>query len=275
MNLNTNNIILILISLAIITILFVYIAYQISQNTKTINLTQTANGNTITGIGLACAPGQCVTNVYNGAKTCPQISVESLIANPLNEVCNDKFTCTSLRTPYSMQSDGSTSISGVCELGSVCRCLNKIYCANNILTVFKINNGNLYDSIANRRLTVLQDTFQSNTTTTVSGGNANLNNLIIENPVSEFCTISNSLLPNLAPGTCNNLNTGLPTDLSKCMNLNPCAAGTLAFLPDNLDDFKTADLDITPLACVYGKPCPVGKFALWDNINYKITCVNI
>ena len=109
----------------------------------------------------------------------------------------------------------------------------------------------------------------------MSGPNANINKLEISNPLTEFCTISNTWLKNLAPGTCNNLDPTNLTDLSKCMNKNPCVAGTLAFLPDNIEQFKPIDSDITPMSCMYGTPCPVGFLAAWDNVNYKIRCVQI
>jgi hypothetical protein len=236
--------------------------------------TQTATGQTISGVGIGCSPGQCTTNIYNGSKTCPQLSTTSLIANPSIEVCNDKFICNNLRTPYSLQSDGSSNINGICESGIVCRCINKLYCSNNVLTIFKTTNGNVYTDLQGQRLTITQNTGLNNSVS-LTGPNANINKLTITDPLTEFCTISNSWLPNLAPGVCNTLDTSNLTQLSKCMNLNPCVAGTLAFIPENIEEFKPTDSDITPMSCVYGIPCPVGFLAAWDNVNYRIRCVQI
>ena len=182
----------------------------------------------INGLGLACSEGQCVTNIYNGSKICPQVTNGVLLADPSIEICNSQYLCDNPLTPYALQSDGSTDSNGICQMGVTCRCLRNPQCSSNIISVFTTSNGTVYQSFQEQRITIAQTLVQSNPNAT--GTFIQSPNFDDVNPLINFCTITNSWLNNLSPGICNDTNYSDPLSVATCQR-NPCIAGTLAFIP--------------------------------------------
>lgn len=267
--------VVIVIIVAIIILAFaLFIIYNTrSVNTTVIDRTRVANGNVINGIGIACPIGSCVTNIYNGSKICPVLETGSLIADPSFEICNSKFLCDNPLTPYALLSDGSTDNNGICQTGIACRCLRLPQCSSNIVSVFSTSNGTPYQSFANQRITITQTLVQSPTNVTTTGTLSP--NFQISDPLVNFCTISNSWLNNLQPGICNDDNIETIAGIANCQSKNPCIAGTLAFIPDNIESFTPSLYNVTPLSCVYGKSCDNTHFTVWDPRVNDVTCVPI
>jgi hypothetical protein len=265
-------IIIIIVVVLIILIFALFLLYNTRPiATTTITQTRVANGSVINGTGLACGPGQCVTNIYNGAKICSTLQSENLIANPATEVCNSQFLCDNSLTPYALLSDGSTDNNGICQTGIACRCLRLPQCSTNIITVFSTSNGTAYQSFSSQRITITQNLV--NTATTGTTGQSP--NFQIQNPLIDFCTISNSWLNNLQPGVCNEVNPLTVAGVAQCQASNPCIAGTLAFIPSNINEFSIADINITPMGCVYGKPCDNNHLTVWNSGINEVVCFPI
>jgi hypothetical protein len=268
-------IIIVIVILLIILAFILYILFNIRSNTSTNTVkTRVANGSVITGSGLACDPGQCVTNIYNGSKICPQVANGVLLANPALEVCNSQFLCDNALTPYALQSDGSTDNNGVCQMGVTCRCLRSPQCSSNITSVFTTSNGTVFQSFTEQRITIAQTLVQSNANATAS--NVQSPNFQIVNPLVNFCTITNAWLNNISPGICNDTVIGDPTSVAECQHRNPCIAGTLAFVPTNINEFTSADINVTGLACVFGKnTCSSNQLLTWDSGINEPRCITI
>jgi hypothetical protein len=212
-----------------------------------------------------CPTGQCATNIYSGEKRCPTDDSGVVSSNITIELCNPRGSCTAGRTPYAVNTDGSTNIQGICEPGIACRCVEKASCANYITTFFQTLDGNPYVSTNGQRTRFRQgliddmgqfpDTF---------------------NPITTFCQIPADWLPRSAPG-CTFDSAVTPKTITECMdpnNTNPCLAGTLAFVT-TFPTFDASQIDRAPVACVEGKPCPSGQVAVYD-IDYKgIICQTI
>jgi len=197
---------------------------------------------------LTCPPGECLTNVYNGIKTCPPTNTETISGDYQVNVCNPPHGCTSPRTPYAVKPDQSTDLAGVCVSNDICRCTNRPQCAEYILSYFSYENGNPFlgvtefipfstDPFAGQRVV-----FPSVTTgTDILGQIQREPPLQYNNPVSAFCAIPPAWLPRAVS----------------------CPRGTLAYLPLDPSAFDRGQLNITPLACVRGSACPPGTIAYW------------
>jgi hypothetical protein len=269
-------IIIVIVILLIILAFILYIIYNVRTNISTnVVKTRVANGSVINGSGLACEPGQCTTNIYNGSKICPQIANGVLLADPALEVCNAQFLCDNALTPYALQSDGSTDNNGVCQRGVTCRCLRNPQCSSNITSVFTTSNGTPYQSFAEQRITIAQTLVQSNPNATGTGVQSP--NFQIVNPLINFCTITNAWLNNLSPGICNDTIIGDPASVAICQSRNPCIAGTLAFIPTNINEFSSADINVTPLGCVFGnsRACGTTNLTVWDSGINEIVCIPV
>jgi len=266
-------IVIIIVVILIILAFILFLVFNTRSNTTNTVVTQTrvANGTVISGFGLACAPGQCVTNIYNGSKICPNLESGVLIADPAFEVCNGKFFCENSLTPYALQSDGSTDNNGLCERGIACRCLKKPQCGSNIVSVFGTSNGTVYQDFTDQRLTITQVLVQSPDNVTDKGTLSP--NFQIDNPLVNFCTISNSWLHNVQPGLCNDLPIDVASGVAKCQNRNICIAGTLAFIPNDIEDFSKDRINVTPMGCVYGQPCDMNHLTVWDPRVNNIICI--
>jgi hypothetical protein len=269
-------IVLILTSLAIIIVIALFIIYSIKKTPNVTVVTQTSNGTTVNGLGQVCGAGQCSVNIQTGAKTCPSLASANIIADPATEACTDANRCDEIRIPYALQSDGSTNINGVCEPNVVCRCLNKPRCANQNTVLFTATNGNVNTALPGQRITITQNVISnSGATGATSTGVAVFPNVVISDPVNQFCTISNSWLQFVSPGTCSELDITIPSNLALCQSRNFCASGTAAFVPRDINTFSALTVNTTPMACVYGRPCDKDHFTVWDNVSNVIRCVPI
>lgn len=203
----------------------------------------TKNGVPGTTVRFKCAPGQCVTNVSTGEKTCPKDPSTVLTTDPVYEVCNSRFTCENNRTPYAVQSDGSTNSQGLCESGVECRCLPDPQCADYIVSTFSALGGNPYLPLDDQRIVFTQST--SYVATDLDGGNAVIVSeppLRLENASTQFCTVPSSWRSRLVP--------------------RKCTKGVLAYIPEDPLKFN---YDSTRMGCVpRGVECPEGDVPVWD-----------
>ena len=267
-------ILLIIITIVIILIFALFIVYNTSRTINTNNTIQTrvANGSTISGIGLICPTGQCVTNIYNGAKICPNLDTGTLIADPAFEVCNSRFLCDNPLTPYALKSDGSTNNAGICQRGVACRCLRAPQCSSNVTSVFTTSNGTPYQPLEGQRLMINQTLVPNSG---ITGSTGNTVNFQIGDPLTNFCTIVTSLLNNLNPGLCSLDNVSTITGLAKCMSRSPCSAGALSLIPDNPEAFDFSQINVTSIGCTYGRNCDQNHLTIWDNRINDIFCQSI
>jgi hypothetical protein len=263
-------IIIVIVVVLIILAFALYLLFNTRRTNTSIIQTRVANGNVIGGLGISCGRGECVTNIYNGSKICPVLESGVLIADPAFEVCNSKFLCDNPITPYALLSDGSTDNNGICQRGVTCRCLRQPQCSSNIVSVFTTSNGTPYQSFAEQRITIAQSLVQSNTNVSTAGTLSP--NFQITDPLVNFCTITNSWLKNLSPGICNDIAPNTIAGVVTCQNRNPCIAGTLAFIPDNIEEFTKDQINVTKMACVYGKPCNGNNLTVWDSRINDVVC---
>lgn len=249
--------IIIVISIVILIIFWVWMIYIIRTNPP--------SGDVI----IKCAPGQCATNILTGVKDCPTIASEIKSIDPTTQVCNSPFTCESDQTPFALRSDGSTSLDGVCEPNVQCRCLTQPQCAYYVTSYFGAQNGNPFQSIQPQRLVFQQNTSGIN----ADGDFVNQPPYALSSPTTQFCAIPNEWLcrtwgsvlnPNADPNT-NPINE----------SLGSCVTGTIAYVPNNPDNFDGNQLATTPLSCVQGTSCPIGLTPMWNNKTYELNCVNI
>jgi len=216
---------------------------------------------------LACAPGQCITNIYNGEKICPNDTSTVLDIDPLFQTCNSPFACESNITPFALQADGSTNNFGVCEQNVECRCLQRAQCANHVTAYFQTSNGNAFTGIASQPVVFEQITSY----TDQQGVFFPSAPLRLDNIATQFCEISREFIglsvgndqPNLA---------GNRTYAKVEVN-EPCLRGVLAYVPENVPDFNSTTILDTPLSCVQGQPCPEGQTPFWNpNLN-QVSCI--
>lgn len=202
-----------------------------------------------------CLPGQCATNLISGIKTCPTTDIEIGI-NPAEEVCNSRYLCDNPLTPFAVQSDGSTNISGICEDKSECSCLNTITCPNYILSVFTASGGNPYVSTDTQRINFPQE-----------------NVTRITDISRNFCTVPLTWLPISTPG-CNFVsdpNQFTYIDLLECMNLpnttdlmSPCLNGVLSLISNNPDLLTQDNIINQQFGCTRGTQCPPNELSVFD-----------
>lgn len=217
----------------------------------------TTTGARGTTVRFRCAPGQCVTNIFSGDKICPSDGNAILTADPASEVCNSRFTCENILTPYAEQVDGSTDSFGNCPDGVECRCFRKPRCGKHILATFSTLGGNPYLPLEGQLVTFRQNTSY---TATITDANGNLSTSIIStppleinNPKTDFCSIPVNFKPRLSP--------------------QKCVKGVLAYLPDDPLSF---DFDNTSLGCVpRGTQCGDGDIPVWDSrVNFQVCTYN-
>lgn len=274
------SILIIILTIIILSIFVVYILYIYKSITIVNTTTQTSSGTTISGVGLVCPVGQCALSLTNGSKICPQLATEQLIADPLTQTCSSQFTCDDARLPYALLSDGSTNLNGVCNQGETCRCVSTATCANQILTNFQIVGGTPYQSLYGQRITVTQNLTDQTVTPSGIPSTVNVfNQTAVSSPITQFCTISADYLSYLSPGTCSSpqdFNISTAAGIAACMRANPCSAGTLAYIPTDINKFDITQISVTPLGCVYGNStdCDINHLSVWDNTDNQIRCIS-
>lgn len=232
---------------------------------------------------ITCAPGQCETNIQSGQKTCPPEDV-SLVIDPAQSVCNSRFLCDNPLTPYALQSDGSTDISGVCEtIGGErveCPCLRTAQCPEYVLSAFT-TTGNPYAQVAGQRITFPQ----ISSYVVPMQGQTDIPPIRIDNPARTFCFAPISWLPLSNPG-CNFVsaadgNSMTYDQLLLCMGQSqgcsglegsPCLQGTLAFITDDPQSLTQTNMVNAQLGCVRGEACPCDQVAIFDTNYGGIIC---
>ncbi len=238
--------ILVIISIVIIIIFWIWIIYIIRTNPET--------GNPV----IFCAPGQCATEISTGIKNCPIDITDVKRIDPATQVCNSPTTCENATTPFALQSDGSTNSDGICEEGAECQCLQDPQCGYHITAYFSTQNGDALQGVDSQKVVLLQ-----NTSSSIRTGNVQTAPPFrLSSATSQFCAIPNNWLDHTWP------NTGIAT------SLRPCVSGTMAYLPDNPDEFGLNSLNTTSLGCVQGVACPTGQISFWNNKTYRVECLN-
>lgn len=89
------------------------------------------------GVKNVCGNGYCVTNIFTGEKICPEPGKE-LEYDVEKEVCNLKYQCDNVSTPYPLLEDFSTgSKHGVCPANVECRCMRNRSCPKGYTSFFR------------------------------------------------------------------------------------------------------------------------------------------
>ena len=202
---------------------------------------------------LRCRAGQCVTNKLSGNKFCSDDPDAELRYNPATQTCNFPNTCDSNFTPFAVNPDLSTNSTGFCEGGTTCNCLPNPQCAYNILVSFEVTEGNNFWSSSSQNL-VLEQRYAYQDSLQNSAFLPPISIPAIDQDKIQ-CTITNDQINRIWPTV--------------------CARGTLAYLPDNVDDFNTIDdANMTVLGCVPGLSCGE-QVAVWDKNTSQLVCKSI
>jgi hypothetical protein len=252
-----------IIFLSIITV-FIFIVYKDIRNES---------------VFFACPRSECPTSLTTGEKRCPVDVNESVLYDPVEEVCNSRYTCENSRTPYALMSDGSTNNLGVCEKDSICRCLTTAKCSSDIITMFSMS-GNVNQP--NSRSIFYQKSLDYQ-------GNGGSQDFSFTTTNTDFCSIKAYHLNRISPGACtfSDTNNISLEELTTCFRSNPCQMGLLAFYPENPDHFPLAYNDYTaiysiPVACVPGKSkyadgslenyCSITEVPIWNRRDATVEC---
>ena len=233
-----------------------------------------------------CGTDQCATNRFNGEKRCPAAG-QQIVSNAAMEFCSSANSCTDPTHPYAVQSDQSTNANGLCETGTNCRCLALPQCPQYIMSGFRTNVGNPYASLQGQRTSFVQFISSVPTTDILTQVVTVSNNTPItyNNDGLSFCTIPVEWIARSQPG-CGFMQKITADAITTCMGgplqcdgqldvFNPCTRGTLAFITNNADSFTAADIEIIPMGCVEGTPCPCGNVAVFDTRAELIVCKKI
>ena len=219
-----------------------------------------------------CNPGDCATDILLGEKRCPSKSTDIILANPESEVCNPKFSCTNVKTPYALKNDGSVNTFGVCDSGVICRCVNKYSCPYYTQVLFHAVDGTFLSSSNTDILKVEQ-------IATGNVGDFGIDNFTFPNQSTYACAVSWQRLGNLMPLNCPiTFRTDPVLDLLYCFNLNPCEVGRLAIITNQDPNTWTptrSNLSSAIVACVPGdnNSC-YGSYPIWDPDNLTVLCRN-
>lgn len=254
----------------------------------------TAKGSNIIVAYEVCKPGDCPTNRFTGEKRCPSGNQTPLQYDPILEVCNPSKSCTANSTPNAVQSDGSTNISGDCDIDQ-CRCVTYLTTPSYIEVLFNTQGANVYTTDPTQ-LTNLQF-FQQPSPYPGEGNNVPI---LYQDPTKQFWEIAPSDLGYLSPNPCSELFSSGPElsteNLMKCINLNPCLVGRLAYLPKNTTafaNFSKSASNLTggvPLGCVPNRvdklSSPTGsnscspastdvtyKVPVFNTVSGEVTCI--
>lgn len=274
----------IVLPLVILILFIVFVAWMlyllISSGFSTSSPSNPVASDRRTTTTVTCAPGQCGTNLTTGIKTCPVGDV-SLQINPAESVCNSRFVCDNPLTPFAVQSNGATDITGVCEPGVECPCLRVSQCPNFILSVFTTSNGNPYTGLIGQRITFPQETSY----VTTNGAITDTPPIQFNDPSVVFCATPPTWLPISNPG-CNFINASTPNSItyadliicagtiSGCSGLtaSPCLQGILAAISDNPDNLNQQNILTSQFGCVRGTPCPCGFLPVFDTNYGGVVC---
>jgi hypothetical protein len=218
-----------------------------------------------------CPVGECATRTVTGEKRCPLTSSLQMEYDPILEVCNPVDSCTSSTTPYSVQLDSSTSISGQCGVNNdSCRCVNYLATPSYIESIFNMQNGSFYSADPNSQSRVIL-VQQMNKYV----GEGNNIPIVYDNPSTQFWEIAPDILNYLWPNPCSDIFGENPEpDAQKilaCVNRNPCLAGKMAYIPNSSAAFSNfSQSSLTggvSLGCV-----PNSVYNSPDSFLYPNTC---
>ena len=128
-----------------------------------------------------CPSGYCAIDKFTGLKRCPNGNY-SVTYNTVSEGCTRKEYCDIKALPYAVISNGATSLSGQCEPGVACRCIDKKSCNTGVTTIFMTIFGTAAD--VNGPASFLID--QQVNTSTEYGYTA----IELQNPTNDFCQVN-------------------------------------------------------------------------------------
>lgn len=209
----------------------------------------------------SCPVGYCATSLQSGGKRCPEAG-ESLAYVAEEEVCNEKYSCSNPLTPYAVNADGSSNISGVCPPGVACPCRGYLQCPAYITSAFTVSSGSPFGT-----LDVLEDEQAAFTQITKPARAP----ITFTDPSRTFCSAPGYWLPRTTPGCTEWDDT--PYGLSKCQSVpGVCKEGIPALLAEDVEAVNSENFLRYPLACVAGSSCPLGLTALHDTTRGTVVC---
>ena len=227
---------LIVISMIMIIFFLIYILYLVFTGSESDTI---------------CPVGNCPTNIFTGIKDCSTRSFD-----PSYQVCNPADSCTSTVTPYSINSDGSSNLNGLCSKPS-CPCSSQLTCPRYITSMFTTNVPINNVPIEQQRVQFPQ----INTYTTSSGQPSSQPPLAINTPGSTFCTVNSNWLPRATPGCPTSSSDMSFEDIQQCMIApvegvyNPCLQGVLSLIVDNPDKVTQNNMKDFLYGCTVGTVC--------------------
>ena len=207
----------------------------------------------IDGVTL-CPTNQCAIGA-DGIKRCPP-SGQRITTNP-GEECTEAYGCTANNFPYALWPDGSVH-PGVCPANLACNCVTAPRCGDYVASAWNVGpQSNILTSRGIDRQVLNQVTPPPTSL-----------------PPNTYCAIPPNWTMYGSPGCPTDGKFDLDT-LQACMNDDrACQAGTLAFVPENLNDVYRSPM-LVPVACVYGQrgTCR-NKLRVWDNQRGELVCVD-
>lgn len=215
-----------------------------------------------------CAPGSCPTSLITGVKDCNRTTFD-----PEYEVCNPASSCASPATPYALNADGSSNVSGECEPGTQCPCVDVITCPSYIASMFT-STLPLSGAPATQQRALFPQTASY---TNKQGKQSEQLPLQLSSPGSMFCSVSAQWLPLALPGCPRDTSAMDYEGLVACTSqppeqYNPCLRGTLSVLTDNVDKVTRNNAAGFPVACVAAPPCPAGLLSIYNTSTASQTC---
>jgi hypothetical protein len=231
-----------LMGIVILIIFFILTILLSFFRKKAIDEITTVNQNTNSNVSLGdssyqkCIPGYCVTSILNGIKRCPSDPKDSLSYISGLEVCNPEFFCVDKNTPYALTTTGEVNVSGECETGIRCRCINEIRSPYYSTVYFTAENGNPY---SDKDYILVQ--------TQIEDAQKNPGKVIFKMPENTFYKLNPAVLNRLEGGCdfkiskdikfINNSDYNSPDQLNMMLCLskenNPCLSGQMMYNIDN------------------------------------------
>lgn len=253
-----------LVSLIFIIFFLLWILYLVIKSPKEVS----------TPIYSFCPNGQCATSLFTGFKRCTTDD-KQVEYDPSSEVCNSKYLCDNIFTPYALLPDGSTNFNGVClgESNLTCPCVKNAKCPNYIISLFTVD-GNPLESFDS------QNIFFPQKSTNDMGAPLTFTSI-----GTNFCTVPASWLPlsvctfieNNNPTseqivTClqNGCNNGSVTILP-----NLCKNGTLSVITNDSSNLNMENIQNAQFGCVATINCPCDQIPVYDTNFGQSICKKI
>jgi hypothetical protein len=186
--------------------------------------------------------------------SCPDFNVNILTGeknysggrqiDPSIQACTRGDSCDSQAVPYSLNSDATTSVDGVCKGGRVCRCTQRPQCMFGTTSVFKLEPNLSYS----QRSSSVSDSY---------------NIPLTYDDENETCTIESYTLDGFRCAS--------PFNVLACIKSNPCQSGTMAFI-GTYTTLSSGELQ-GKIGCFAGPECKeTGKIPVYDTSTFKLTC---